>query len=292
MCTQAYPHACTHTTTLTLTPSPCPPPLPPASPACCQIKAWKAGHKRECIAKGAAEATDSSRSAEQQAARPTSTLTADQRRLLTTMQGLAREENWQGVVKMEREILALATTVGGAVAAAMHGALGDAFHGLGKYARAREIHEKHKAMAEALGDRAGVATACGSLGICYSSTGDYVRAREMHEKHKAMAEALGDRAGVAAACGHQTDRQTDRQTASQPDRQTHTHTRTHAHTHTHTHTHTEKSPRAVRKAARRYSRAWGPCTGSQGTRQRGQRAYLKGRLLAGVSTTGASSRNV
>ena len=49
----------------------------------------------------------------QQAARPTSTLTADQLRLLTTLQGLAREENWQGVVNLERELLALATTVGG-----------------------------------------------------------------------------------------------------------------------------------------------------------------------------------
>ena len=53
VCTQAYPHACTHTTTLTLTPSPCPPPPPPASPACCQIKVWTAEHERECVAKGA-----------------------------------------------------------------------------------------------------------------------------------------------------------------------------------------------------------------------------------------------
>src|SRR6056300_1267850 len=112
MCTQACPHACTHTTTLTLTPSPCPPPPPPASPACCQIKAWKAGHKRECAAKGAAEATESSRSAVQPAAHPTSTLTADQCRLLTTLEGLHKEESWQGVVSLEGEALELATTVG------------------------------------------------------------------------------------------------------------------------------------------------------------------------------------
>ena len=49
----------------------------------------------------------------QQAARPTSTLTADQLRLLTTLTGLEEEENWQGVVNLERELLALATTVGG-----------------------------------------------------------------------------------------------------------------------------------------------------------------------------------
>jgi len=62
-----------------------------------------------------------------------------------------------------------------------------------------EMHEQHKAMAEELGDRAGVATACGNLGSCYQSTGDYARAREMHGQHKAMAEELGDRAGVADA---------------------------------------------------------------------------------------------
>ena len=57
-------------------------------------------------------------------------------------------------------------------------------------------------MAEALGDRAGVARACGNLGNCYDSTRDCGRARELHEQHRAMAEALGDRAGVARACGN------------------------------------------------------------------------------------------
>ena len=66
--------------------------------------------------------------------------------------------------------------------------------------RAREMHEQHRAMAEELGDRAGVAAAWCNLGICYFSTGDFVRAREMHEQHRAMAEELGDRAGVATAC--------------------------------------------------------------------------------------------
>ena len=55
-------------------------------------------------------------------------------------------------------------------------------------------------MVEALGDRAGVAAACGNLGACYYRTGDYGRARELHEQHKAMAEELGDRAGVLRWC--------------------------------------------------------------------------------------------
>ena len=67
------------------------------------------------------------------------------------------------------------------------------------FRRARELHEQHRAMEEALGDRAGVAEACGNLGSCCHSTGDYGRARELHEQHRAICEALGDRAGVAAA---------------------------------------------------------------------------------------------
>ena len=47
-----------------------------------------------------------------------------------------------------------------------------------------------------------MARACGNLGLCYYSTGDYGRAREQHEQHRAMCEALGYRAGVARACGN------------------------------------------------------------------------------------------
>ena len=47
-----------------------------------------------------------------------------------------------------------------------------------------------------------MAIACGNLGNCYYSTGEHVLAREMHEQHKAMREALWNRAGVARACGN------------------------------------------------------------------------------------------
>jgi tetratricopeptide (TPR) repeat protein len=115
--------------------------------------------------------------------------------------------DWRGIVARERTLLALArgrqdADPGSGLPGAIHGVLGQAFEGVGQYARACEMHEQHKAMAEALGDRVGVATACVNLGECYFSTGDYGRAREMHEQHKAMAEALGDRAGVATACGN------------------------------------------------------------------------------------------
>ena len=92
-------------------------------------------------------------------------------------------DDWLGVVALEPEALALARELRGAdsgVAGKIHSILGLGFESVGQYARARELHEQHRAMCEALGDRAGVATACGNLGSCYFSTGDYGRARELH----------------------------------------------------------------------------------------------------------------
>ena len=50
-----------------------------------------------------------------------------------------------------------------------------------------------------------MAKACGNLGICYRSTGDYGRARELYEQGRAMTEALGDTAGVGTACNNLGD---------------------------------------------------------------------------------------
>jgi tetratricopeptide (TPR) repeat protein len=108
-----------------------------------------------------------------------------------------------GIVALEREALELVRDLEGAnsgKAGAIHRVLGLGFHGVGQYARALALHVEHKAIAEELGDRAGVATACNNLGLCYSSTGQYARALELHAEHKAIAEERGDRAGVAAAC--------------------------------------------------------------------------------------------
>ena len=116
--------------------------------------------------------------------------------------------DWRGVVALEKEALALAQELrelrvaNPGLAGAILNALGLGFRNVGDYGRARELHEQDRAMAEARGDRAGVARACGNLGLCYESTGDHGRARELHEQHRAMAEAMGDRAGVAAACGN------------------------------------------------------------------------------------------
>jgi len=104
------------------------------------------------------------------------------------------------LVLLHEQARAMAEALGDrAGVAAACGDLGNCYYSTGDYVRAREMHEQEKAICEELGRRAGVAVACGNLGNCYYRTGDYGQAREMHEQHRAMAEALGDRAGVAAA---------------------------------------------------------------------------------------------
>ena len=58
----------------------------------------------------------------------------------------------------EREALALAREMRGlnpAMSGAIHSALGLGFKGVGQYARAREMHEQHRATCEELGTARG-----------------------------------------------------------------------------------------------------------------------------------------
>jgi len=130
-------------------------------------------------------------------------LTMQQARLMARLLELQGADDSRGVVASERKALALAREVRGpdrVLAVEIFNILGVAFRNVGDYERAREMNEQHRAMAEELGDRAGVARACENLGSCYRSMRDYLRAREMHEQALAIWEALGDCAGVARAC--------------------------------------------------------------------------------------------
>ena len=68
--------------------------------------------------------------------------------------------------------------------------------------RAREMHEQRKAMAEELGDRAGLVRACGSLGDCMISTGEYMKAISYFETQYAIVEELGLEENQAKAAFH------------------------------------------------------------------------------------------
>ena len=110
---------------------------------------------------------------------------------MSRMGELEAAHDWLGVVALEHEALALAQELRGTDpgrAGATHGILGLGFQGVGQYARAREMYEQDRAICEALGDRAGVASACSALGNCYHNTGDYGQARELHDQAKAIFE--------------------------------------------------------------------------------------------------------
>ena len=63
------------------------------------------------------------------------------------------------------------------------------------------LFEQHRAMAEALGDRAGVVRACGNLGNCCLNTGDYGRAISYFTEQYNMAKELQVETDAALGIG-------------------------------------------------------------------------------------------
>ena len=112
---------------------------------CCQIKAWKAGHKGECV--GAARADT----------RTAAKLTADQMRVLLILLPLADASDWRGVAaqRAARAEAAAVRTSMPSMAAWMHCTLGNAYQSLGNFSKALEHHMEHLAMATEVGNRAG-----------------------------------------------------------------------------------------------------------------------------------------
>ena len=82
--------------------------------------------------------------------------------------------------------------------------LGNCYYRTGQLARAIELHAEHKAMAEELEDRKGMAKACGNLADCHKSTGQYARALELYAEAKAIKVELGGHAG-SKACNNLGD---------------------------------------------------------------------------------------
>jgi tetratricopeptide (TPR) repeat protein len=157
---------------------------------CCQIKAWKAGHKRECVAAARADTRT--------AANPT----ADQMRVLKTLEQLGVAADWRGVAAQERAARAVAAAVRTSMpskAAWVYCTLGRAYQNLGSFSKALEHHAQHLTMAKEVGDRAGEGQAYGNLGNAYQSQGDFSKAIEYHGQSLAIAKEVGDRAGEGRA---------------------------------------------------------------------------------------------
>ena len=152
---------------------------------CCQTKAWKAGHKGECVAAARADPRT--------AAKPT----AEQMRVLKMLEQLAGSADWRGVAAQERAARVVAAAVRTAMpgdASFVYSILGRASRNLGDFNKAIEYHAQHLAIAKEVGDRAGEGSAYGNLGNAYQLQGDFSKAIEYHTLDLAIAKEVGDRA--------------------------------------------------------------------------------------------------
>ena len=173
-----------------------PSPTRPLFLCCCQIKAWRAGHKGECVMAAA-------RADMRTAAKPT----ADQMRVLKILEQLAGAADWRGVAAQERAARAVAAAVRTSMpskAAWVYCILGHAYQSLGSFSKALEHHKEDLAIAKEVGDRAGEGKAYANLGNAYESQGDYAKAIEHHTQHLAIAKEAAQSPQTAPAlcvCG-------------------------------------------------------------------------------------------
>ena len=148
---------------------------------CCQTKAWKAGHKGECVAAARADTRT--------AAKPT----AEQMRVLKMLEQLAGAADWRGVAAQERAARAVAAAVRTSMpgnASFVYCILGHAYFSLGDFNKAIEYHGQHLAIAKEVGDRAGEGTAYANLGTCHMHLNECVKAVAYFEAQHVMATSL------------------------------------------------------------------------------------------------------
>ena len=175
---------------------------------CCQIKAWRAGHKGECVAAARADTRTAAKPTADQmrvAAAGGLILEDGLRRHVKMLGQLAGAADWLGVASHERAARVVAAAVRTSmpgIASFVYSALGNAYGSLGDSNKAIEYHTQHLAIAKEVGDRAGEGAAYANLGCAYASQGDYAKAIEYHAQHLAIAKEVGDRAGEGKAYGN------------------------------------------------------------------------------------------
>ena len=146
--TCAHAHACatqTHTETEShANASPSLSPTRTLSLCCCQIKAWKAGHKGNCVAAARADTRT--------APKPT----ADQMRVVKMLEQLAGAANWRGVAAQEgaaRAVAAAVRTSMPSIASIVYCILGIAYESLGDVSKAIEYHTQDLSIAKEVAGR-------------------------------------------------------------------------------------------------------------------------------------------
>ncbi|KAL9986593.1 hypothetical protein ACROYT_G000761 [Oculina patagonica] len=83
-----------------------------------------------------------------------------------------------------------------------YGSLGNFYHSLGEYVKAKDYLVKALAINQEIGDRNSEAASYGNIGNVFQSLGDYVKAKEYFEKALAISKEIGDRRGEASDCGN------------------------------------------------------------------------------------------
>ena len=183
--TCAHAHACatqTHTETEShANASPSLSPTRTLSLCCCQIKAWKAGHKGNCVAAARADTRT--------AAKPT----ADQMRVVKMLEQLAGAANWRGVAAQEgaaRAVAAAVRTSMPSIASGVYSILGIAYYSLGDFSKAIDHHGLDLAIAKEVGDRAGEGRAYGNLGTGHMHLNEDVKVVAYFEAQHDLAISL------------------------------------------------------------------------------------------------------
>ncbi|CAH3129233.1 unnamed protein product, partial [Pocillopora meandrina] len=83
-----------------------------------------------------------------------------------------------------------------------YSSLGNAYHRLGDFKKAKEYHNLHLKIAKEVGDKHGEGVAYGSLGNAYLSLCDFKKAIEYHNLNLKIAKEVGDKHGEGGAYGN------------------------------------------------------------------------------------------
>lgn len=121
-------------------------------------------------------------------------------RMLGRLNELYYGQDWRKMVQLESEALAFAEQVRAlqpGIAGDLYGRFGFCHGRMGGYGRAIELHQQHRAVAEAAGDIDGIATAINNEGNCWKSLAKFEKAIEMFELAHALHGRLGDRISAA-----------------------------------------------------------------------------------------------
>ena len=175
----------------------------------CQVAAWKAGHKQECmvIQEGGTETGGAAaqHSALADLLRTRRTLTGRQKQVIGKMVELGLTRREDEIIDMAEEGLVVADELRSTrpeLAADIYRMIGQSYSECCDYLKAIMLLERARAMAGEVGDRVLKGNACNSLGECHLLQGDHEKAITVLEEARAIAAELNYRENEGATCSN------------------------------------------------------------------------------------------